>query len=289
MPTIIPGSIYLPHLPDGARAEAYLREQRERDRDRWRHIRDPRISPLIKRHAAIALVTGQKASGAVTPSGGSVSLPNNAAAGSLIVCCVESFAGTGTPTFATPTMTGATFQATPAVTLTFAVNCSISMYYAYNITGGAKAVTVSATGTGLGNINTHIAEFSGIATAADPTDKSATGSGVNVVTTGATATLSQADELVVAFAVAVSGTGTHWAAGATYILLSIVDSGEDTGDEYKVVAATTAVTGVFAAYTDVNGIIVATFKGAAAVAADTQEWRGCYPVWKRRNENNVGY
>lgn len=35
-------------LPDGARADAWLREQQRRERDRWRHVRDPRVEHTIQ-------------------------------------------------------------------------------------------------------------------------------------------------------------------------------------------------------------------------------------------------
>lgn len=44
------GHIWTPAsgLPDGARAQAYLQQQRRRERDRWRHIRDPRFDSRVR-------------------------------------------------------------------------------------------------------------------------------------------------------------------------------------------------------------------------------------------------
>lgn len=40
--------------PDGARARDFFREQKRRERDRWKHVRDPHIDKIIERQAAIA-------------------------------------------------------------------------------------------------------------------------------------------------------------------------------------------------------------------------------------------
>lgn len=151
---------------------------------------------------------------------------------------------------------------------------SIYQYAVENATGNAANVaTVLFGGSEIGNIQQH--EFSGIATAT-AADKSASGTETSSGThsTAATATLSQADELVVA-----SGMGAFPAAAnapsmtdGTYTSISNTNGGNNQKfcTAYKVVAATTAV--------DWNGwtsdsvgdaaSAIVTYKGAAATATD---------------------
>ena len=42
-------------VPDGARARAYLRHEQARARARWRHVRDPRVDPILERRAAVTV------------------------------------------------------------------------------------------------------------------------------------------------------------------------------------------------------------------------------------------
>jgi hypothetical protein len=42
--------------PDGARARDFLRREREKDRHRWRHVRDPRFDDVAERQAAFSIV-----------------------------------------------------------------------------------------------------------------------------------------------------------------------------------------------------------------------------------------
>ncbi len=142
-------------------------------------------------------------------------------------------------------------------------------YYKENCAGGASH-TISITTAGGNYSVVNATEYSGIATAsARDKETGATGTGTSL-SSGATATLSQADELVVGFGAKEDGGNTAWTQGAGYTLRGNVTDGTAGGLgflEDKIVAATTAVT---ATATHANsaqwfcGVI--TFKGVAAAA-----------------------
>lgn len=108
-------------------------------------------------------------------------------------------------------------------------------------------------------------EFTGIVTSS-AFDKSATGDATSgsTITTGSSGTLSQANELVV---VGVRGDDiTGWAPGATYTAVTTSTLGAPlSAMEYKIVAATTAVTGDGSQTSTTADWTVAlvTYKGAA--------------------------
>lgn len=108
--------------------------------------------------------------------------------------------------------------------------------------------------------------------AASPFDKSASGTGTsNAPLTGATATLSQADEIVYGAMTNNSGANPETVnAGSGYTNLNNSLNGgvQIVAGEYKVVAATTAVTASFSLGDGPQWAIVCiTYKGAAAGAA----------------------
>jgi hypothetical protein len=77
-------------LPDGARAQDWLRRQRQRERDRWRYIRDPRIEEQPGIQCAIALDSADP--GATLASGTSFSF-NHTCTGSNLILFVNVAAG----------------------------------------------------------------------------------------------------------------------------------------------------------------------------------------------------
>ena len=150
-------------------------------------------------------------------------------------------------------------------------NLWIDMWYCKVVNGGtgfAISVTFDDTST---NIAVVAQEFSGIA-ASTPFDKKATATGTSTTpSSGNTAALSQADELVVGGCVH-SGTASAFSLGSGYTNLGQQSvANYQTAQESKVVAATTAVAATFTIAASRLWLCgVATFKGVAGGTAWTQ-------------------
>lgn len=144
---------------------------------------------------------------------------------------------------------------------------ALRMFYAYNIGGGACTVTVScSTGTSL---SIFVSEYSGIITT-DPLDKLATAESSSAGTTansGNTATISQADELLIGFGIQYAAGTVSVAAGANYSLRqSYTDNNNymTGGLEDRVVSGAAAYNATMTWGSSIGWIMrVATFKAAA--------------------------
>jgi hypothetical protein len=148
----------------------------------------------------------------------------------------------------------------------------LSMWYAKNIVGGAShTFTVNYNSATSNNNSVAVQEFSGIDTVA-PLDQTTKNKGAGTaVSSGATAALLNANELVVVgMACDTIQTPTL---GSGYTNLAQNGSGATTptqvAQESKIVAATAAVTGTFTITSTNWACIVATFIGASAGGAVT--------------------
>lgn len=144
---------------------------------------------------------------------------------------------------------------------------SISFAHGIITTAVTSADTVTLTWTVSGNVNRSIwiQEVTGLAVAstfdtfADNTGNSTT------PTTGPTATLAQADEIVFCTAGNTTNNST-WTPGATYTSVTTPQLALISGLEYKIVAATTAVAGAgnWSPLAVQYNMSVATYKGLLA-------------------------
>lgn len=132
---MIPG-LWTPEngLPPGARAGQWLRDHRARERDRWRHVRDPRfdylcVAPTLVSYTQVVFNTGgaSKATGSISWQAGD------------ILVTIAGSEGTAN-TFGTPTATGLTFAIIQAVN-TGSV-CGSSMAVATAASTSSAVVTV---------------------------------------------------------------------------------------------------------------------------------------------------
>ncbi len=168
------------------------------------------LLPNTKTKAAVSLVqtTG-------TTQGGATSISTtitSSVAGNMILACIQTSSNLST---------GVTDNQSNTYTLAGRVSQSgseVSIYYAYNTTGGATNIT--ATFAGWSTVSRMIiAEYSGL-TAADPLDRTATyNNGWNAgatFTSSDTLTTTQADELLVGCAGDIYGASPTFTAGADY-------------------------------------------------------------------------
>lgn len=193
----------------------------------------------------------------------------NCTVGSLLVCAAwASFGSWISPTLtvsddvngAWPTA-GALFQFNSVSGRVLQANI---FYFPNNGSAGKPTVTCTESGgTSAHEVGLMMLEVSGIA-AASPVDKFITNSGTSTnPTSGTSGTLSQADEFALAFAV--NGASTTSGSGWTDDKQTAVDLFDH--NEYRITAATTAISGDFTAASSTWGAIMATFKGAASGAA----------------------
>lgn len=129
-------------LPEGARADEWLREQRRRERYRWRHVRDQRVDRIIEAAAPTRVSYTEVASWTTTGS------PKATAsiswqAGDILVFIGGSEAAADT--IGVPTATGLTFSS--VILNTTAGTCSTRVATA--TAAGTSAATVNATNTNV--------------------------------------------------------------------------------------------------------------------------------------------
>lgn len=181
---------------------------------------------------------------------------SNTTAGNLIVVSIKS-------TAAITSVTDASGNTYYLATSKLATGLDNEIWYAYNIVGGVKPVITVTSSSGGDTLAVVAQEFSGIQSDSNPLDKTAVGSGTGgTVTTANTATLSQADELVVGGICDFAASPT---AGSGYSNLRVkVDGGGGNyaAIESKVVSATTAVAATFSGPASNWSACVATFKAA---------------------------
>lgn len=150
------------------------------------------------------------------------------------------------------------------------------LYYAQNVAGGSTTITIVFTSGQFADSSTIVREYSGLATTS-VLDQFATGNSgtgyVNSHTTSATATTTQANELVVAFVGSGGSASPAFSAGSGYGNIT-EQQGFDlytySAMEDKIVAATGTQTGTFGSTAYVRSqTIVATFKEAVAPTSNT--------------------
>lgn len=155
----------------------------------------------------------------------------------------------------------------------------ITLWYAKNITGlTTPTVTATVTGAGVGS-GMVAAEYSGLDTTAPFDQFKYTGGTTTAITSGASPTTAQADELVVGFGASDWG-NNGYTVGAGYGHLKTMGNADlDCSMEDKIVAATAAMTATMTlgnASDQAGG--VATFKAAAAVGTITPRLRSLLGV-----------
>lgn len=197
---------------------------------------------------AIALISGQKTHNYGTTQARTISFASNVSNGSLIVALIGRYAGS--PVTGITGGTGNTF--TRIGTETQYVNDSslcADLWYGYNLNGGFTQLTFNA--AAAQNSTIWIAEFAGALTT-DPLDKTAVAN-INTPSatpsSGNTAALAQADEMVFGALIPDIGDATHTiTAGSGYGDLEADNDGNAHiagAIENKIVAATTAVAATF--------------------------------------------
>jgi len=92
-------------------------------------------------------------------------------------------------------------------------NYAAELWYAYNITGGAGAITVTAklTGNTTSFFQIYISEYSGIASSIDPLDQNAVAPGSTAAVSSGAKTTTYANELIYGASIGASGTLTKGA------------------------------------------------------------------------------
>lgn len=92
-------------------------------------------------------------------------------------------------------------------------NYAAELWYAYNITGGAGAITVTAklTGNTTSFFQIYISEYSGIASSIDPLDQNAVAPGNTAAVSSGAKTTTYANELIYGASIGASGTLTKGA------------------------------------------------------------------------------
>lgn len=154
-----------PPVVDGALRDLYRRE-RERERRRWRHVRDPRIEGFVRRcvvkHEQTTKTIDNDAGGSTTT--GSISLT----AGNLLLCIVNQQRGAASP--ANPTSvkldgsTDFTLDKGQATDPGGDDAHRVSLHSLANIPGGSHTVTVNYA-AGPNRATVFLMEVSGCATA----------------------------------------------------------------------------------------------------------------------------
>lgn len=145
----------------------------------------------------------------------------------------------------------------------------LGMYYAKNVTGGASfTVTVNWSEVSTGRVTVVAQEFSGCDTSSPLDQTAGTGATGTAVDTGATASTSQADELIVG-GVSYDGVASTLTLGATFTNLGQSNKANaSAGQESKVVSSVSTYNATFTIGASRNWEArVATFKAAGAAAA----------------------
>lgn len=181
-------SIWTPDsgLPDGQRALDWLRQERAKERawkqyqrsrqvERWRHVRDPRLDPILERQAAVAHVQTVNASDNDTLTGLTGPTLTTSSGNLLAVVAYGYDPGLGNPTVTNVVFNSVT-NATPDITVHGALDSRLYIFHFENIAAvtGAVTGTVSAAAVWI----VFAIEISGCATASalDGAGSSATGS-----------------------------------------------------------------------------------------------------------------
>lgn len=192
-----------------------------------------------------------------------VEMPLPVTSGNLIVVAVIQYGGTVMNGSSISDSRSNTYTLIDSVqSYTSDTQFRLGLYYAYNVTGGTDTITF--TGSSTPSISLMIAEFSGVTTAdpLDRTQKAESGASTSV-SSGNTATLSQANEIVFGvFAPYYSGVDSI-TQGAGYTALHKYEDGAAymTGMiEHKIVNSTDAVAATFTHLSQPYLARVATFK-----------------------------
>lgn len=212
---------------------------------------------------AIALVQKKGAQTVASAASLDVTLDSPPTAGNLLVACCNSDATVSTPA---------------GFTLAVSSISSQGLYIFYRVVQGGDSATVTFTPSVSDSVAAGVLEYSGLVTSS-PLDKTASGNagdGSTTVSTGTTATTSQASDLVIVCA------GPHNpAGGATFSLTSWtggfttqVSEGHGVGAVFvgcfigDLIVAATGTYGSTATYSPAGdaGAAVATFKGAGGTA-----------------------
>ncbi len=204
---------------------------------------------------AVAFI--QSTTGGTTSAGTSVSTSNfgtSPVTGNFIT--VGIFEAGGTNNIQSVTDSGGNTY-TLAAKSNNGTNCTTSVYYAYNITGGANfKITVNYTVNGE-NIGVTAREYSGVNTASNPLDQTATSAGLSI---GPTATSTQSNEVVVA--TISTNANTAFTVGTGYS--NFIDNGLGSGHlgvEDQIVDSIQGYTATFNGGGAFTAGVMATFKG----------------------------
>lgn len=197
----------------------------------------------------------------------SITTTSNTVTGDMLFLAI--IGNTATDRISGVTATGASFAKIAGISNTIGGGAAsrISVWYAFNVTG-ATTPTVAIAKSATWAIQAVLFHIRGLTTT-DPLDKTASAGGTTTaISSGATATLTQADEYVIGIGASDAG-GATYTVGATYGNLNqIAAAAGDIAMQSKAVAATTAVTSTMtlSATSDQIGA-VATFKVASTVTA----------------------
>jgi len=149
------------------------------------------------------------------------------------------------------------------------------LYSAHNSAGGANTVTLAISGTG--RIWMNIAEYSGLATSST-LDQTASATGASAaIDSGATATTTQASELVIG--VGGSNVDNTFTLGTGFSNLNVAAAGTNrVAMEGQVVSSTGTYNGTFTILTSTQWVgLVATYKGAGGATG------GPFPFFTRNS------
>lgn len=180
-------------------------------------------------------------------------------AGNALIVCIDSF-GSAAPSISSVKLGTASLSLAKAQTIAVEGDTSSYIYYLGNIAGGQTSVVVTGSNlvvdTSDGGVD--ILEVSGLL-AASLLDKTNSGSGTGTSwSSGASGTLTQADELVVGTA-----TGFNMTSPSGWTMVSGGGTARRTG--YKIVSATTTQTFNSTMNTADWTACIASFKAAAVV------------------------
>lgn len=217
-------------LPDGLRAERWIREQRRRERERWKHVRDPYLEWVYERQCAITVTQAPAAVAGSNVTTITVTY-SSTAAGALLACTVSHAIGIVTVSSVVDSSTASWTRACQASDGTSA--CDV--WYRENAGAGVTSVTVTFSGNTSSN-NGQVAayEFAGCATSSALGQiKTNTGSqtATTINLTVASFTPDSTTSVILAGG-RITATPTNWAAGsADYTLGGATVRG---GSEYRI-------------------------------------------------------
>jgi hypothetical protein len=195
---------------------------------------------------------------------------NGVATGNLLILACSGFGGSvWTPTPTISVSGGQAVTWTRVTSTNFGSNFGIVLYYAQNAIAGSYAITVTPP-AGTTDTAVAFAEYSGMLTVG-VLDKSAVGSSTATsLTTSATTTTAQADELIIGAFSHDNNTPTITAGTGFTMRQSIANSTTSIGIalEEKIVAATGTQTAAISYTTSQNNVgLVVTFAAAAGGGA----------------------